>query len=1021
MKNKYSIILAFLSVVILFMANNVFAQTEKLITIESVVNDVNGNPIENAKIFNGSAYTKTDAAGKFTIAMESGTKLIVEANGFENISLTADEAKTLIKIELKKTDFLYGKEDLVDLAFRKAYLGDVVGAVSSVNANEINAVDNSIWAGDVLTGRTLGMLGSNNIRGIGIGINVADITGSGENSGNALFIVDGLPRDIGSLRLSEIENITVLKDVNAAILYGTAAVNGVVLITTKRGEAFKKNSNISVNYGISTPRTLPKFLNSADYMTYFNQARENDGLTPQFSDEQIENYRSGNKYRYPDVDYYSDEYMRSFKSYFDLNSEFSGGNETAKYYSNIGWNSSGGILDFGEAANARTNIFNVRGNVDLKINNWIKTSIDGSSIFGNQKSQRGNYFSSAATTRPYEFAPLIPFDLIADQDNSLLKGRKNDVDGKYLLGGNTSYQTNRIADSYAAGVYEYIYRKFSFNNRIDFDLGKITKGLSFHTNISFDYFTVYTQTIDNDYSVYEPTWDAVNDSIVSLKQFGKDTRPGTQVVGGTFFSRRFGFYGLFSYDRLFNNVHHVTGSLLGFGSNFKEQNNTSTSYDEYQGVKNAHIGLQATYTYNRKYMVDFSSAYVNSPKLAEGNRGGFSPSLGLAWMVSEEDFMSSAGSIDYLKLKLSGGIIKSDIPIAGFFYYDNRYGGSGSYSWNEGQRSRGGIASSWSSNPGLGYASRNEINLGLDGLFFNKVLGLEANLFYEVYSDLVTRPSTIYPSFYTEFVPYENFGEEIYQGAEVGVSLNKSFGNWNFYLAANALYVTSERTKVDEVYSNDYQYRQGQPADATFGLESLGLFKDQTDIDNSPIQSFGSVLPGDIKYKDQNGDGIVDSNDEVYLRRWQAPFSGGLQLKISYKDLSLFVLGEGGSGSETFMEGNYYWVDGNDKYSEVVLGAWTPETMNTATYPRLSSLTNSNNNRRSSYWLYNNEYFSIRKIQLTYNMPESITKSLTMKHLNVFIDASDVFQFAKNLKIRDTRVGNEPYYRTFSVGLKANF
>ncbi len=460
---------------------------------------------------------------------------------------------------------------------------------------------------------------------------------------------------------------------------------------------------------------------------------------------------------------------------------------------------------------------------------------------------------------------------------------------------------------------------------------------------------------------------------------------------------------------------------MGYGSSFKEQNNTSTAYDEYQGVKNAHIGLQATYTYNKKYMIDFSGAYVNSPKLAPGNRGGFSPSLGLAWMISGEDFMSSSGSIDYLKLKLSAGIINSDIPIAGFFYYDNRYAGSGSYSWNEGQRSRGGIASSWSSNPELGYAKRNEINLGFDGLFYNKVLGLEANIFYEIYNNLVTRPSTIYPSFYSEFIPYENFGAEKYQGAEFGVSLNKSFGNWNFYLAANTLYVTSERTKVDEVYSNDYQYRQGYPADATFGLEALGLFNDQAEIDNSPIQSFGTVVPGDIKYKDQNGDGMVDSNDEVYLRRWQAPFSGGLQLKISYKDLSLFVLGEGRQGAQTFKESSYYWIDGNDKYSEVVRDAWTSETMNTATYPRLSSQTNSNNLRRSSYWLYKDDYFSIRKIQLTYNMPVSIIKSLQMKHLDVFVDASDVFQFAKNLKIRDTRVGSEPYYRTFSIGIKANF
>jgi TonB-linked SusC/RagA family outer membrane protein len=1013
MKIKYYIVLAFLSIILLFVPNNVWAQKEKSITVESVVNDQEGNPIENAEVFGGSGYTKTDAQGRFSILMDADAKVIVEAENFESITLTIDEVNNMTKVLLKKTKFLYDSQSKIDLAFRKAYAGDVVGFTSTVKTDDVIGYDNSGWANDVLTARTLGMLGSNNIRGIGIGINVADITGSGLNAGNALFVVDGLPRDIESLRLTEVESITVLKDVNAAVLYGSAAINGVVLITTKRGEAFKKKTDFTYNYGVSTPRALPNYLNSADYMTYFNQARINDGLSAQFNDATIENHRSGNKYRYPNVDYYSDDYMKSFKSYFDLTGEFSGGNEIAKYYSNVGWYSAGSILDFGEAANARNNVFNVRGNVDLKINNWIKTSIDGSSIFANNRTQRGSFWGAASTTRPYELAPLIPFDLIRPTD-PLLKGRKNDVDGQYLLGGNATYLTNAIADSYSAGKVETIARKFSFNNRVDFDLNKLTEGLSFHTNISFDYFIRYTQTIANQYSVYEPVWKADEDSITSLVQRGTDARPGTQVVGAATFTRRFGFYGLLSYDRTFSDVHHVTGSLVGYGSSLKEQG-------DFQGGRHAHAGLQLAYTFDKKYMVDFSGAYINSVKLPTGNKGGFSPTIGLAWMLHSEEFMASASNVDLLKLRFTAGILNSDLPIGGFYYYDNRYAGSGSYAWNEGQRSRGGVASSWSDNPNLGFAKRNELNLGLEGLFFNKVLGAEVNLFYDVYDDLIVRPSTTYPSFFTDFVPYENFGSEKYQGIEFGLNFNKSVGNWNFFVGANALYVTSERTKVDELWNDAYQNRQGRPADATFGLESLGLFQDQEEIDNSPIQLFGTVKPGDIKYKDQNGDGYIDTNDEVYLRRFQAPFSGGLQVKVSYKDFTLFVLGEGRMGSETFMEGNYYWIDGNKKYSDVVLGAWTPDTKATAIYPRLSSQTNNNNNRRSSYWLYNNDYFEIRKIQLTWNMPASVTRPLLMKNLDLFVDASDVFQFAKNRKIRDLRVGNEPYYRTFSVGVKANF
>jgi hypothetical protein len=266
-----------------------------------------------------------------------------------------------------------------------------------------------------------------------------------------------------------------------------------------------------------------------------------------------------------------------------------------------------------------------------------------------------------------------------------------------------------------------------------------------------------------------------------------------------------------------------------------------------------------------------------------------------------------------------------------------------------------------------------------------------------------------------------NFGSQNYKGIEASLNFNKSVGNWKFYLNVNALYITSKQTKVDEVYNNTYQYRQGQPVDATFGLQALGLFADQAEISASPIQSFGTVRPGDIKYKDQNGDGIVDANDEVYLRRYQTPFSGGVQLKVAYKNMTLFVAGEGRSGAQNFMESNYYWVDGNKKYSESVLNAWTPATAETATFPALSSQTNSNNYRRSSYWLYNNDYFQIRKVQLTFNMPDRVSKAMSMKKLDLFVDASNVFQFAKNLEIRDLNIGGEPYYRTYSVGLKANF
>ena len=929
---------------------------------------------------------------------------IAKGNGL-SIEQSTDQYKKVTEAKLEG--------DTVNIAFERIQKDKIVGAVSSLNASKVLELDNTIWASDMFTGRTLGMMGNNNIRGIGIGIDVASLTGSGLSSGNAMFVVDGLPRDIESLRMSEIDNITVLKDVNAAILYGSAAVNGVILITTKRGKAYQNYSNFNLNYGLSTPIEKPSFLNSPDYMTYHNIARSNDGLAPLYNDEMIDNYRNGNKYRYPDVDYYSDDYLKSFRSYFDLNGEFGGGNDVARYYMNFGMNSVGSLLDVGEAAGARNNTFNVRGNVDLKVIDWITTAIDATAQFGNNSSGRGNYWGDAANIKPFEFTPYIPISLI-DPENSLLKGRKNDIDGEYLIGGNINRQSTPFGNLHLGGSYETVQRNFSFNNRINFQLDQVLEGLSFHTNLSFDYYTRYNQAISNQYSVYEPIWDLVEDEIIDLKQYGVDARPGSQNVSDIIFRRRIGFSGYFNYDRLFDEVHHVSASLIGFGSTF-------TKTGDFQGVKQAHLGLRAGYDYDNKYFVDFSSTLANSTKLASGNRTAFSPSVGLAWTLSEESFMESLHNIDFLKLRLSGGILNSDLPIGGFFYYDNRYGSSGSYNWYEGTRNSSGTVSSWEQNLNLGFAKRNNINLGFEGLFFNKLLGLEANVFYDRYSDLITRPYSRYPGYYSDFIPYENYEEDTYKGIEAGLTLNKSIGNWDLFFGANILYVTSERTVVDEVYANDYQYRKGHPRDATFGLEALGFYKDQEDIDNSPLPSFGNVQPGDLKYKDQNGDGIIDANDEVFLRRWQHPFSGGIQARVAFKNLSLYVLGEGRTGAKTFMEGNYYWIDGNKKYSDVVLNSWTPETAATATYPRLSSQANNNNFRRSSFWLYDTQFFQIRKIQLNFKMPDHISKTLLMNEFNIFADASNVVQFAKNRKIMQTSVGSQPQYRSFSIGVRTKF
>jgi len=1004
MKNIFQIVL----VLSVFTFGTLQAQQkvkQQNITIESVINDVKGNPISGAKIYGkeGAVIVKTDAKGRFKISVPVGFDLLIESEGYESKVIGQEELRS--GVSLKATPYLMGENDNVKIAFGTVKRWALLGDVSVIEPDDISNYDNTQYVPDALTGRIPGMFGSNNIRGLG----------------DAMVVLDGIPRyskitDV-NINMEEVDQITVLKDASAVALYGTQARNGVIIITTKRGKAHKRDVNVSGYYGIGKPKALPEYLGSADYMELYNEASVNDGLPAKYDAATIGNYRTGNPFRYPSVDYYSPEYLKSFSTYSKVLAEFSGGNNNTTFYSNLGWNNDKSLLNIGEGKNASSNRFNARANVDIKVNDYIKTNIGIAGIFDFNKGPNGNYWGNAASLRPYLFTPLLPFELFEKNNvnlNSLVNARKNDVDGLYLLGGTQQNTTTPFGDAYSGGYNQPVRRTLQFNNGIDVDLDMITKGLSLKTNISFDFYNTYNQTITNNYSVYEPTWSATSDSITGLKQYGSDSHPGTQNVNTPNFLRRIGYFGQIDYERTFSNVHNVSGTLLGFA-------NTVAQAGTLQPNKNAHVGLRLAYNYNNKYFVDFSSAYVSSNKLPVGNRGGLSPTLAFAWMISKENFMSGCKAVDYLKLKGSVGIINSDMSLDGFYLYDNVYAASGGYTWADGSWSNGGISSQYGTNSGLSFEKRKEINLGMEGKFFNRSISIDVNAFSMRITDKYTRMSNLYPSYYNDFMPYSNSDKDAYSGVELGINYTKKFGDFGFDIGVNGMYWNSKVIKKDELFTNDYLNRVGRPLDATFGLVADGFFQDNNDIETHAFQTFGEVRPGDIKYVDQNKDGIIDNNDQVQIGRWQAPFSYGLNIKLTYKNFSLFALGVGSQGSDSYLSGNYYWVDGDKKYSTQVLDRWTEATKATATYPRLSSKTNQNNYRTSTFWHYSNNYFSINRLQLTYDLNEKLCGKLAMKKLSIYVTGSGLATISKNNKVTYLNVGGEPQYRYFTMGVRTMF
>lgn len=907
----------------------------------------------------------------------------------------------------------------VNVAFRKVAKEDIMGGVSTLNYRELVEKNYSTYTFDNMQGYVAGYNG-NSLWGMS----------------NALVFVDGVPRDVNNIKPDEIEEITFLKGAQAVVLYGSRAAQGAILITTKRGQVNDGlDINVRVNTGWNVAKAYPEYLGSAEYMTLYNEARANDGLAALYTPEQIYNTASGlNPYRYPDVNFYSSEYIKKAYNRTDATAEIQGGNDRAKFYANVSYYRVGDLLNFGEAKDNYTDRFNVRGNVDMRINNFMTAYVNANATFYNSKSansnQSGNYWAMAATMRPNRVSPLIPTSFL-DQNaltaKTMIDNTYNIYNGMFM-GGTQTDLTNIFGDYYAAGSNTWTSRQFQFDAGVNADLNSLLKGLSFHAMVAVDYATSYSKSFNNTYATFEPTWSNYNgkDVIVALNNHGTvDKKSGVQNIGGSTDNQTIAFNAHFDYKRTFSDVHNVSAILVANGY---QQSESGT----YHKTSNANLGLELSYNYAKKYYLDFAVATPWSARLPEGHRAGFSPSLTLGWNIAKEQFME--GSIfNELTLSASASNLKTDLGIDNYYMYLGTYQNGGWWDWN-GETGHSAVQSIRGGNDDFGYLKRKEISASIHASLLERALTLDASFFAsKIEGGIITATNQV-PSYFsswhigsqTGFVPYVNYNNDSRTGFDLSVNYKKNFGDFGFQAGANMTYYTTNASKRDDTnYADSYQYRQGKPLDAIWGYECLGFFKDQADIDNSPKQSLGgTVRPGDLKYKDQNNDGVIDTKDQVDLGKggwYGAPMTVGVNLTFKYKNFTLFMLGVGGFGGHAVKNNSYWWIDQEDKYSAAVRGRWTPETAETATYPRLTTQNGANNNTTSDFWMYSTSRFDLAKVQLTYDFPKCIIGNGIIKGLSVYASGNSLLTLAKERKLLEMNVGSAPQTRFYNLGVKVRF
>ena len=912
------------------------------------------------------------------------------------------------------------RADSINVAFRKSDVRDVIVPVSKVNVSELMEKNYNTYSLDNMQALTAGY------------------NGQLWNQGEALVLIDGVPRDANNVLPTEIEDITFLKGASAVVLYGSRASKGVILITTKRGSIAPLKISARANYTMDVAKSFPTYLDGAEYMTLYNQALVNDGLSPKFTDEQIYNTAAGtNPYRYPNQQFYTSDYLNKTKSRYDVTAEFQGGGKFAQFYTNVSYYRQGDFINFGEGKNNYTDRLNVRGNIDLQLSDWASGWVNANATYYNQHGSNSNFWSAASTLRPNRVAPFIPVSFIDPLDvNSLnlIQNTRNIIHnpaglpaGDYFLGATQEDQSNAFADMYSAGYNTWTSRQFQFDAGVKFDLKSILKGLSFKTNFAVDYKTSYSTSLNDQYATFGVNWTQIDgyDVIGSLTQYGQDKHTGTLNASNSAEQQTIAWNGQFDYVNSWGD-HNLHATLVANGYQ-------QTISGEYHRVSNANLGLQASYNFAHKYYVDLAANAVHSAKLPEGNRNAISPSVTLGWRLTSEDFMKDMDWLDDLRLTAGYTVLNQDLDIAEYFMYKDIFTATGTWwGWSDANNSIQTSDSQRGGNDELSFVKRKEFNVGLNGALLKNKLTFSVNYFNTTVDGLLAQPDYIYPSYMhtywpvSTFVPYINYGKNRRQGIDFAIAYNDKAGDFEWGVQAFGQTTTSKNLRVAENVEFEYQRSEGKATDAIWGLECLGYYNSQEEIDNAEAKSsFGTVKPGDLKYKDQNGDGIIDSKDQVVIGRWGAKFSGGLNLTLKYRNFTLFAMLTGQFGGNAIKNDTYNWVYGERKYSDVVRGAWTAEKFKNGemiSYPRLTTQSPDNNFRTSDYWMYKTDRLDLARVQITYDFSKSLfgPKSI-VKGLQIYANGNSLLTIAGERDQMERNVDSSPQTRSFTLGAKVEF
>ncbi|MGQ8337774.1 TonB-dependent receptor [Sunxiuqinia sp. A32] len=971
--------------------------------------------------------TITDFDGNYSLPNVAPDAILV----FSFVGMRTQEVPVDGKatIDITLAEDAIGIEEVVAIGYGTQKRGSITGSIASINSKELTSVKTANVS-NTLAGKLPGLRAVQRSGAPGDDAAILDIRGFG----SPLVIVDGIERDFRQVDANDIESISILKDASAAV-YGFKGANGVILVTTKKGATSKPKINYTSYYGLQQVTRYPEMMDGYEYATIYNEAQTNVGVNPAYSEDELANFKAG----IGTTDWLNETIRKSVPQMYH-HVGVSGGTEKVKYFFSFGLTDQHGIYvsdDFNYKK------YNVRSNISAEITSGLTVDLQLSGLLD----QRTKPYESESLFRRIQGAiPIYP--IFANEEKGYWQAPG--------VGGNPLH----LSTIDAAGYDNRDRREFSGTVIFNWEIPWV-KGLSAKALLGYDYKNEYTKkwykayneynynTSTDQYEVYSSHANLSELSLYSQNYF----KPIQQYSLN--YSNDFGKHnvGALLLWELYNDRWDWFDAYRQFTVSAIDQLNAGEVINMDNGGsagETAHEGLvgRINYAYANKYLAEVSFRYDGSYKFDDEKRWGFFPAVSLGWRMSEESFFKDAlPFVENLKIRGSYGKVGDEGDFSAFQYLSGYKYPSGSYVLGTGGLSNGAVEKGMP-NKALTWYESTTANIGFEASAWQGLLSAEFDCFIRNRDGLLATRLLTLPSTFGQSLPQENLNSDKTRGFEIVLGHRNKIKEFTYSVKANfsttrEIFDYVERAAPTNMYDNWRNNNNGRFKAISWGKVALGQFESFADILNSPIQDNNgnkSLLPGDIKYKDVNNDGIIDGKDDqiigygVYPRMYY-----GIDLSGQYKgfDLSLFL--QGGAGHDVFVGGDFLdpliqqglgnglaiWMDRWHREDPTdPASAWVPGTM-----PAIRPTGFEGNRGQSTWTLHKADYLRLKSIEVGYTLPSSLLQKAGIETLRIYLNSLNPLTFTSNEGLmkymdpenRDSALRYYPQMKTFNVGVNLTF